>query len=200
VKRRLETEADHSLEGDEPQTLPAPKKPKKSERQLLKTIVKMLSPGKEGHDLTDQNPGSFDPTINMEAPRDESNLALMASDGASGPNLNGAVQVTTVAHIPSIQHPVELKKVEQLVQNYEQQATNGAKLKPIASFLTDTARQGLQLRVNARLATANPPECIKKPLMDMMPLMKVRACLFLTISSNYLILIYRVIPSQWVYR
>ena len=96
----------------------------------------MLSPEKEEHDLNDHNQGSFDPTNHLEDTREESNLDSTVSDGASEPNLKGAVQVTTVAHIPSIQHPVDLKKVEQLVQNYEQQATNGAKLKPIVSFFT----------------------------------------------------------------
>ena len=44
------------------------------------------------------------------------------------------VQVTTINLLSIIQHPVDFRKVEQLVSNYEQQQTNGAKLRPIASF------------------------------------------------------------------
>ena len=109
VKRKLDTEGDHSTEEE------SSKRPKKSERRLLQKTVKTLSPGGEGYDPVDPSLGSVDPTISTEAPRDESSLAVVASDGASGPNPSGAVQVTTVAHIPSIQHPVELRKVEQLV-------------------------------------------------------------------------------------
>ena len=81
----------------------------------------------------------------------------------------GPVQVTTINLLSTIQHPVDFRKIEQLVSNYEQQSTNGAKLKPIASFPSDTTREGVQLRVKARLTTANPPEIIRKPLMEMSP-------------------------------
>ena len=54
--------------------------------------------------------------------------------------------------------------MEQLVSNYKQQHTNGAKLKPIASFLSETAREGMKLRVEARLSTSNPPDIIRKPM------------------------------------
>ena len=164
VARKLDTEEDQFLEVE--RQSPASKR---TEKQLLQKIVKMLSPSRDEHDLSDSNQGPIDNGINMADPQDESNLGLTVSDGVSVPNLSGAVQVTTVAHIPSIQHPVELRKVEQLVQNYEQQATSGATLKPVASFPNETARQGMQLRISARLATANPPECIRKPLTDMLP-------------------------------
>ena len=47
----------------------------------------------------------------------------------------GPVQVTTISSLPTVAHPLDCRKIEQLVSQYEQHITNGAKLRPIASFL-----------------------------------------------------------------
>ena len=107
--------------------------------------------------------------MSLDATNDEeTHKVLHGTEPALDPH-KGPVQVTTTNLLSTIQHPVDFRKIVLLVSNYEQQYTNGAKLKPIASFLSETARKGMQLRVEARLLTANPPEIIRKPLMDMSP-------------------------------
>ena len=55
----------------------------------------------------------------------------------------GPVQVTTISSLTTIQHPLDCRKIEQLASQYEQQITNGAMLRPIASFLSEMAQEGL---------------------------------------------------------
>ena len=81
----------------------------------------------------------------------------------------GPVQVTTISSLTTVQHPLDCRKIEQLASQYEQHMTNGAILRPIASFLAEMAREGLQLRVNTRLTTANPPDILRRPLLELSP-------------------------------
>ena len=161
VKRKLDTDAGSPLLKGSGLQNPSPKKVKRLPISTIREIAKLAaSPEK-----VNKNTVSLDATDQVEPYKVyHSNGMEPALDPHKGP-----VQVTTIISLPTVQHPLDCKKIEQLVSAYEQQITNGAKLRPIASFLSEMARKGLQLRVDARLSTSNPPDIIRRPLMDMSP-------------------------------
>ena len=162
VMRKIDSEVPEDSPFEEESVLADSSHPKKQKKLPISTILEIAK-------MINFPEKIQKTTVSLDTTNDEETQKVPhGTEPALDPH-KGQVQVTTINLLSTIQHPVDSRKIEQLVSNYEQQYTNGAKLKPIASFLSETAREGMQLRVEARLSTANPPEVTRKPLMDMSP-------------------------------
>ena len=110
VKRKLETDAGSPLlKGSGSQSL-SPKRQKRLPIPTLREMAKSASPVKV------PNTVSFDATKIVEPDK-------VHHDNGMEPALNphkGPVQVTTISSLLTVQHPLDCKKIEQLVSAYEQ--------------------------------------------------------------------------------
>ena len=126
VKRTIDTEVAEDSPFEEESVLADSSPPKKQKKLPISTILEIAK--------LINSPENLNKTVSLDATNDEETHKVPHGTEPALDSHKGPVQVTTINLLSTIQHPVDFRKVEQLVSQYEQQQTNGAKLRPIASF------------------------------------------------------------------